>query len=107
MNLHAKMINLPCAPVTGIGESMHAVAGYKQGHKAARHAAAELALKADARIAHLEGQRDVLVGLLGEALPVLTMLDPESAEEGELLRDWCEKVTAALAAISAEKAGEV
>lgn len=45
MNLHNKIMNLPCH--TRAGYSEYYVAGYKFGHRDARHAAAELSLDAD------------------------------------------------------------
>ena len=52
MNLHAQIMNLPdqCDPA---GDSDPFCRGYKHGHRDARHAAAELALSADAINAEL------------------------------------------------------
>lgn len=46
MNLHAKIMNLSCVPKNMDAEPNQRLA-YKVGHRDARHAAAELALKAD------------------------------------------------------------
>lgn len=55
MNLHSEIMNIPVDnrkhldAVSGAG-----AAAYKYGHRDARHAAAELSLKAEARIEQLE-----------------------------------------------------
>ncbi len=46
MNLHDKIMNLNCVPENMDAEPNQRLA-YKVGHRDARHAAAELALKAD------------------------------------------------------------
>ena len=53
-------------------ESLYA---YKEGHRDARHSAAELSLKADARIEDLEA---VLKGLLNESHTATKPLHPHS-----------------------------
>lgn len=55
MDLHGQIMNIP-AIVPKANSSNYEIV-FKEGHKAARHAAAEIALKADAEIARL---RDVL-----------------------------------------------
>ena len=69
-SLHDAILNLPC----GMGvASQHPCANafgqtaYKAGHKIALHAAAELAMAADAEIARLR-----------EALNAITVIDPQS-----------------------------
>jgi hypothetical protein len=59
MNFHNLMMNIPANPYSGYdGKQLLA---YKYGHKDARHAAAEIALKADIRIEELEeALRDVV-----------------------------------------------
>jgi len=53
MNLHGQMMNLPMTlEARDAGPYAN---GYKQGHKDARHAAAEAALKADACVEALRG----------------------------------------------------
>lgn len=59
MDLHSKIMNIPTVVGTYNDEFC-----YKLGHRDARHAAAELSLKAEARIEELE---EVLKGLLNEA----------------------------------------
>jgi hypothetical protein len=56
MNLHGLIMNLPCnTPSFGRTTSKH----YKEGHRDARHAAAELAsVDEAARVAPLVAQRD-------------------------------------------------
>jgi hypothetical protein len=67
MDLHGQMMNLPCdASNLPLGFE----GAFKQGHKQARHAAAELALGADAEIARFR-----------EAL--IEIRDSDAAE------DWC------------------
>ena len=51
MSLHDEIMNLPAQP--DIRRTDREALIYKEGHRHARHAAAELALKADARIAGL------------------------------------------------------
>jgi hypothetical protein len=55
MSLHDDIVNLPDASAALFGSVEEAFA-YKVGHRDARHAAAELALAADARIAELEAR---------------------------------------------------
>lgn len=51
MNLHSDIMNIPCfTELTNHAERM----AYKIGHRDARHAAAELSLKAEARIEELK-----------------------------------------------------
>lgn len=61
MNLHSEIMNIPC-DVSKVNSDRQLV--FKLGHRDARHAAAELSLKAEARIEELE---EVLKGLLNEA----------------------------------------
>lgn len=49
MNLHNEIMNIPADPVEFDFHFSHAIA-FKIGHREARHAAAELALKHDALI---------------------------------------------------------
>lgn len=67
MDLHAEIMNIQCDTndecTYKYGQDHHHTS-YKIGHRDARHAAAELALKAQARIDELES-------LLKEALPWL------------------------------------
>ena len=55
MNLHNEIMNLPAKPYPGYDDKQ--LMAYKYGHKDARHAAAELALKAEEQIEML---RDAL-----------------------------------------------
>ena len=67
MSLHDKIAYLPAAPDTPLAASGEWADGYAAGHRDARHAAAELALKADA---------------LAEAVDAVLALDPrDSATE--------------------------
>ena len=50
-DLHGRIMNLPCDPSFYVG---HDQVAFKSGHRNARHAAAELAIAADARIKELE-----------------------------------------------------
>jgi hypothetical protein len=71
MSLHDDIMRLPCEYNLDIGDEFM---GYKLGHRDARHAAAELALKADARIEELESALKMLLN----ALPLnLDWLDPD------------------------------
>lgn len=53
MNLHNQIMNIP-TDVDFTDWSDHDRQSYKRGHRDARHAAAELSLKAEARIEELE-----------------------------------------------------
>lgn len=53
MNLHNQIMNIP-TDVDFTGWSDHDRQSYKRGHRDARHAAAELSLKAEARSEELE-----------------------------------------------------
>ena len=65
MNLHNDIMNIPVDNRKHLDAvSAAGAAAYKYGHRDARHAAAELSLKAEARIEELE---EVLKGLLNEA----------------------------------------
>ena len=67
MNLNSLIMNIPCDKIklNDVKKySTSVVMAYKEGHRDARHAAAELSLKAEARIEELEF-------LLKEALPWL------------------------------------
>jgi len=54
MNLHNLIMNLPCKPNSDNFLDAGTLLTYKYGHRDARHAAAELAIAADARIEELE-----------------------------------------------------
>jgi hypothetical protein len=56
MNLHGQIMNLPHGPLPDVDGTSHALA-YKTGHRDALHAAAELALAADAEIERLRDAR--------------------------------------------------
>lgn len=62
MNLHNEIMNIPVdqEKLDAAVQDRHWTAIYKFGHRDARHAAAELSLKAEARIEELES-------LLGQA----------------------------------------
>ena len=65
MNLHNDIMNIPVDNRKHLDAvSAAGAAAYKYGHRDARHAAAELSLKAEARIDELE---EALRGLLNEA----------------------------------------
>lgn len=53
MSLHDKITQLGCLPDRSWVQEPSYVLGYKNGHRDARHAAAELALQAEATIADL------------------------------------------------------
>lgn len=53
MNLHNQIMNIP-TDIDFTDWSDHDRQSYKRGHRDARHAAAELSLKAEARIEELE-----------------------------------------------------
>lgn len=65
---------------------------------------ADIAAEADARIAHLEGQRDVLVWMLQDALPILQDIIPTTILEERPLVRLLDSIPSALASIAAEKA---
>lgn len=74
MNLHNQIMNIP-TDIDFTDWSDHDRQSYKRGHRDARHAAAELSLKAEARIEELEA---VLKGLLNEAHTATKPLHPHS-----------------------------
>lgn len=80
MNLHSDIMNIQPTIIhdgpNGVGNvNSNRFLAYKEGHRDARHAAAELSLKADARIEELES---VLKGLLNEAHTETKPLHPHS-----------------------------
>lgn len=54
MNLHNQIMNIPVPSDFDYADFPNKVYAYKSGHHDARHAAAELSLKAEARIEELE-----------------------------------------------------
>lgn len=54
MNLHNEIMNIPVPSNVDYSSPATKVIAYKFGHRDARHAAAELSLKAEARIGELE-----------------------------------------------------
>lgn len=65
MNLHNQIMNIPCSETQSrIAVQTKNHQAYKLGHRDARHAAAELSLKAEARIDELE---EVLSKLMDKA----------------------------------------
>jgi hypothetical protein len=108
MDYHGQIMNLPSKQIAGnIARDMD----YQLGHLAARHAAAELALQADAELTKLRTERDELARLLAEALPYVQSSSYSPAGD---YRDFgkkaivyeaklaalCDKITAALLAAS-------
>ena len=61
-NYHGEIMSIPTRPDAAIEDQLQArtdtdlVMAYKMGHRDARHAAAEIAIEADRRIAELEAQ---------------------------------------------------
>lgn len=72
MDLHAEIMNIPTRVGTYNDEYC-----YKLGHRDARHAAAELALKAQARIEELEEVLTAFVTWETDAEGKLSMLDDD------------------------------
>ena len=54
MNLHSEIMNIPVPSDFDYADFPNKVYAYKSGHRDARHAAAELSLKAETRIEELE-----------------------------------------------------
>lgn len=54
MNLHNEIMNIPVPSDFDYADFPNKVYAYKSGHRDARHAGAELSLKAEARIEELE-----------------------------------------------------
>lgn len=78
MNLHNDIMNIAVDEKeiqSRFYEEKWEMVAYKLGHRDARHAAAELSLKADARIEELES---VLKGLLNEAHTAIKPLHAHS-----------------------------
>lgn len=68
MNYHNRMMNIPCIDAKARGEEQQSQElACKIGHRDARHAAAEIANEADAKIRELrdalQNARDALAGL--------------------------------------------
>ena len=79
MNLHGQIMNLPCRDDDALNaEYSDRRIAYKHGHRDARHAAAELALKADAQVEALHA-----------ALTAIAALDPDK-DSDEGLNEWGE-----------------
>jgi len=82
MDLHAEIMNIPANIVLtgpeGVG-NVHSnpYIAYKEGHRDARHDAAELALKAQARIEELEDILAAFVNWQTDAEGKLSMLDDD------------------------------
>lgn len=67
-DLHAKIMNLPCEEAPA--DSHHQfVYGYKNGHKAARHAAAELALQAADPVPLTDERIDFIADTIIKGMP--------------------------------------
>ena len=74
MNLHSDIMNIPCfTELTNHAERM----AYKIGHRDARHSAAELSLKAEARIDELEGALKAFVNWKTNEEGTLSLVDDE------------------------------
>jgi hypothetical protein len=99
MSLHDKIMNLPCRVPDNRANS--GVACYQQGHRDARHAAAELALTADALLEAL--QRIMPSPLTGN--PSHAELVAFWTSEKEQGRGEADDVLFALAAILAATGG--
>jgi hypothetical protein len=89
MSLHDQIMNLPDR-VAPEGESDAFCRGFKFGHKAARHAAAELALAADAEIERMRAELNAMdKALRCEGWPLAARLEraEKLAAEGAELTD--------------------
>jgi hypothetical protein len=73
MSLHNKIMNLPCVPSPNAPVWANFAGAYKEGHRDARHAAAELAAAEDAAMAALVAERDALLALVREAIGPLEL----------------------------------
>lgn len=73
MKLHAQIMNLPCNDFHAGSPSEEAQRAYKEGHKRARHDAAELASDADAVIAEAKQIIEELCTRYGHPLLAATL----------------------------------
>lgn len=81
MNLHNEIMNIPAKHQRVVFQDQGFYLMYKEGHRDARHAAAELSLKADARIEELE---EALKELYIASGPVANC----AYNVGQLHEDW-------------------
>lgn len=83
-DLHGQIMNIPCVEPDHFGDASVRMA-YRVGHRDARHAAAELALGAEAR-AYASGRADereesaATMAQLADALKAISKLIPVAAE---------------------------
>jgi hypothetical protein len=83
-DLHAAIMNIHLG--NGVSSGAGELVAYKTGHRDARHAAAELALASDARIAELEAENAALKR--GESICAKCGLRQDSTNEcSKLLKD--------------------
>ena len=64
MDLHGQIMNLNCVP-QNMGAEPNQRLAYKVGHRDARHAAAELALKADAKFEAADAEKAYWLAKIG------------------------------------------
>lgn len=76
MNLHSKIMNLRSNATTPEGRFCARSNDYKEGHRDARHAAAELALKADALA---DALRLYVAAGIGHSTDIALQLDAHTA----------------------------
>ena len=73
MNLHRQIMNLPCDDQKDGIELKDTLLAYRQGHRDARQAAADLANDADAVIAEAKKIIEELCACYGHPLPEATL----------------------------------
>lgn len=91
MSLHNKIMNLPCEHIKG-----DALGLYKRGHKNARHAAAELALEADAELDDAQLIAKALIqnvlevnGYQGPQIVLCAWIPRNELVDGDVVLDEC------------------
>lgn len=95
MNLHSAIMNLPCDVPEDYNHLVTRVI-YKEGHKAARHAAAELAIQADKVIERVVHERQALADAIYEAAIKGGIANSEAPVEGPHLIMFCQDMAECL-----------
>ena len=107
MDLHGQIMNLqsdnkPSIPLCGGSPELREVLAYKLGHRDARHAAAELALGADAKIDALaEVVIDILSGLSDRDIEAMTGYGKRDCDRISKVKAWAIEHQRARAALVA------
>lgn len=88
MSLHDKILNIPCE-VDKAKKAINRIE-YKNGHRDARHMAAELAIEYDNNVQYLEDHRQITESAIG--LAKVHLINNEPSKALEILHHYCEKL---------------